>query len=360
LGGRARMINFRFKKRTCGAGIGRYDKDHFLKNLLTELGMPIIPQKTNMKIYNIYTQTFSNQSTSKLKKILHHLKTQYNQQKNMNQKLDFKNFFLLHYSIDDYNWFKHQIGYTDFEQADILDTLDDYGFDDTFNDNDIFPVDWNQLISKLKSSLKYTKILRNSNVNNIDIFKKCVTINPNQKFHYSQLFFAGTKLSFASLFSKYSIFSEYINQIGTQPFLRHYIHTIPKMKFEHTTYINNSFQKIISFPDNVYMIYADNESAIVSNSMTNNEMEYLLHTKIDEHKKCFHLVGTHFYYPLIKNKWSSRKDFIHDLQKCNQHVFFIGEMISIHQGWTEGALSSVESVLQQYFSKSFKEINKNF
>jgi hypothetical protein len=107
-------------------------------------------------------------------------------------------------------------------------------------------------------------------------------------------------------------------------------------------YLNNSLQKIIPFSKNVYMMsYSDNENALLSNMMKKQDV---FQTKILKMKKCFHTIGTHFYYPLDE-KWNSRQEFIQDVQTGLKDIYIIGEMISIHQGWTEGALQSVESIL---------------
>lgn len=347
LGGRLKMIRFLNKKRVCGAGIGRYHKDTLLKKLLIQMKMPIIPKKTNVILFDIFKKKFFKQSIRQIKKILTTLKMNY---KKFRSTLDFKNYFLCHYSEDKYNWFKHQIGYTDYEYADIVDTLNDYGFEDVFTDNEIFGIDWDLLINKLKSSLQFTKIITNDPVCCIDTYNRYIITENKNKFKYSDVFIAGTKETFSSLFQNDEIYSHFISQIGIQSFLRLYIQTDKKLPFDNTTYINNSLQKIIPFGNNEYMIsYSDNENAEITNRMSLHTIENMFNVKITDYKKCFHLIGTHFYYPLNK-RWQTRIDFISDLQQTNKYIHFIGEMISTDQGWTEGALTSVEYILKNFLT----------
>jgi hypothetical protein len=65
--------------------------------------------------------------------------------------------------------------------------------------------------------------------------------------------------------------------------------------------------------------------------------------------KCFYWkVGTHYYKPLNK-KYKSRKDFIDKCQNPQKNVFVVGEMISRNQGWTQGALESVNNIIDKLF-----------
>ena len=60
-------------------------------------------------------------------------------------------------------------------------------------------------------------------------------------------------------------------------------------------------------------------------------------------------VGTHYYEPLTGDdddgEFKTRVDFIHKAQNPMKGVIVVGEMVSRHQGWVEGALESVDSVI---------------
>ena len=55
-------------------------------------------------------------------------------------------------------------------------------------------------------------------------------------------------------------------------------------------------------------------------------------------------IGTHYYEPL-HGDFKNREDFIHHAQRPCNNMVVVGEAVSIHQGWVEGALESVHSVI---------------
>jgi hypothetical protein len=56
-------------------------------------------------------------------------------------------------------------------------------------------------------------------------------------------------------------------------------------------------------------------------------------------------IGTHYFKPLDKTKYKNREQFINEAQHPENGILVVGEAISTNQGWTEGALESVKSVL---------------
>jgi hypothetical protein len=110
----------------------------------------------------------------------------------------------------------------------------------------------------------------------------------------------------------------------------------------------------------VYMIaYSDNEDAKVlkdrlKNTPKNREFFCdLLEESLAIPKGSLDLIaikdyywpiGTHYYEPL-RGKFKNRKEFIKEAQNPMQGMLIVGEMISMNQGWTEGALESVEAVV---------------
>jgi hypothetical protein len=112
----------------------------------------------------------------------------------------------------------------------------------------------------------------------------------------------------------------------------------------------------------IYMIaYNDNEPAkILSKYIENTEknrdywcrlLEKSLGIEKDSLKMYSLLdyywkIGTHYYKPLSE-KYSDRKEFIHIAQRPMNGMFIVGEMISINQGWTEGALESVDAIMKE-------------
>ena len=54
--------------------------------------------------------------------------------------------------------------------------------------------------------------------------------------------------------------------------------------------------------------------------------------------------GTHYYEPL-KGPYKTRNAFINAAQNPEKNILVVGEVVSKHQGWVEGALESVDAVL---------------
>ena len=56
-------------------------------------------------------------------------------------------------------------------------------------------------------------------------------------------------------------------------------------------------------------------------------------------------IGTHYYEPLDPAKHKTRKEFIEKAQHPRHGILVVGEAVSMHQGWVEGALESVEKIM---------------
>ena len=59
-------------------------------------------------------------------------------------------------------------------------------------------------------------------------------------------------------------------------------------------------------------------------------------------------VGTHYYTPTS----GLRRDFINKAQHPMPGMLVVGEVVSSNQGWTEGALDSVDKVLTKQWITS--------
>jgi len=62
-------------------------------------------------------------------------------------------------------------------------------------------------------------------------------------------------------------------------------------------------------------------------------------------------IGTHYYSPLT-SEFNNRKDFIRKAQHPEPGMLVVGEVVSNDQGWSEGALDSVEKVLTKKWIES--------
>jgi hypothetical protein len=127
------------------------------------------------------------------------------------------------------------------------------------------------------------------------------------------------------------------------------------------TIVPGPLHKLIPLQNGVFMIaYTDNEGALflkdhLDNNVDNRRFfEDLLEKSLGIPKNLLDLIaiksyywpiGTHYYSPL--KGFSSRELFIHNIQHPSPNMLVVGEAVSRKQGWTEGALESVEEVVNK-------------
>ena len=99
--------------------------------------------------------------------------------------------------------------------------------------------------------------------------------------------------------------------------------------------------------------YADNKNAdkLYNNFLNIEYLENLIKEalnidaiKIIKFVSYYREIGTHYYKPL-SNIYKSRLDFINQAQHPKENIIVVGEVVAEDQGWTEGALSSVNKIL---------------
>ena len=163
--------------------------------------------------------------------------------------------------------------------------------------------------------------------------------------------------------------NELYRQIHGQPFLRLYgkfnkkSTAIMQKYVPQYTIVPGPLQKIIPIDSEkgVYMIaYSDNENAnVLKDHLKNTAENRSLFCNLIEKsigipndslqlvaiKDFFWPIGTHYYEPLDKLYFKTRDQFLKKAQHPEKGMLVVGEAVSRYQGWVEGALESVESVL---------------
>jgi hypothetical protein len=290
----------------------------------------------------------------------------------------FKQFAKSYLGAKLYNDFITNVGYTDYENEDVYQTLYKYGMDDNSAGWTGLDIPWKQLIQKLVHTIGSNHVRSSSNV---------VSITPNQnsgindgfgfelltekgtKYYCGKVIIATTITGIQKLLPQYKIY----NHIKPQPFLRLYA-KFPKESAEimrhlvpEYTIVSGPLQKIIpiSLDKGVYMIaYSDNNNAILlkdhlENTAKNREFFCDLLTKtlklpentlqITALLNFYWPVGTHYYTPLDH---TLRAEFINKAQHPMPNMLVVGEVVAPNQGWTEGALDSVKKVLTKQWIKN--------
>jgi thioredoxin reductase len=380
IGGRAGSETFYGSEIETGAGIGRKKKDKLLLKLVNQFQLTSQEFNINPKVINKIKKIDINE-------VMNYLKSNYKNIKNIknikNNKNIFnisgssfgrdknKNFNFKHFAIniigeEEYKNFILNTGYTDYENADVYETLYNYGMEDNTCCWKAFSVPWRELVLKLYHHIGIEHFKFSNNV--IDIQKKShqFIINTENKKQYlcNKVIIASTIDTIKKLLPNHPIY----NNIAGQPFSRIYAKldkkSIPIMKeyIKETVILTGPLQKIISInPDNgIYMIaYNDNDNAIalknyLKNIKSNREFyERLLENSlgISENslgiiaiKSFYWNIGTHYYKPL--------KDSLDKIQTPEKGILVVGEAVSHKQGWVEGALESVKSVVTKKWIKN--------
>ena len=351
LGGRTRMETFHSHKVVTGAGVGRFPKDVLLRQLVeASTGKPVTPIPSTLCYqfeHPVYTLDIIRKLGQKKKFIQQHRST-----------MTFRDFFLSFYSVEEYTKFCDSNGFTDFERADIVDTLYDYGFEDNVPGTHIFKIDWNHLVRYLRRSLHHTTIHLRTEVASYDhrmgLGATIISVKSKKgkEFCAKNLIFAGS--------IEHYPFPVVHQQIGYNSFLRMYSYTLPKkeekLHRQGMTYYSNPLQKSIYLSPTLRTIsYSDNEKALEMMRLSPNQIKTLAGYDYEDSVQYFWERGTHFYRPLSP-QFKNRQEFIRYAQHPAPCIFLVGECISQNQGWTEGALESVLAIEKYWVLKN----NKSF
>lgn len=335
VGGRVRTKMFAGAKVTQGAGVGRARKDRALHNLLRKLGVP--HRSHPMQIgYASVAEYDVGAALARLEAAAPDIRS----------PVTFRSFATSVLGAADYKRFVDRVGYTDFEDADALYTLKHYGFEDTYNSDMSAKtfLDWDDLVDKISSGLE---IFRKCNVRSVDPERKRVVCADGTSFTAKdRLVLAVPASTLRSLFpSKYQC-------VQGQPFTYVYAQlsadsTLPASGY---TVVPAPLRKVIPMDPSrrVYMIgYADNADALVLRSKKDpaffeRELRRAFPTSRVKIEKMWHkhwAAGTHFFHPYFPA--STTRALLHRLQNPHPNVTVVGEAVSEHQGWVEGALQSV-------------------
>ena len=335
LGGRTHMETFHSHKVVTGAGVGRFPKDKLLQKLVeASTGKKVEPVKTLVS-YQFKEPCYTLQYIESLKE----KKTWITQHRSTH---NFKQCFLRFFPEKDYHKFCDSNGFTDFEQADIVDTLYDYGFEDNVPGHHIFPIDWNRLVRHLRKQFERTTVRLDSEVVSYERTDRSDFVVVTTKGRE----YTGKNVIFAGFVDKYP-FPEVRAQVGYNRFLRMYSYSREENDHLHQggmTYYDNILQKSIYISPTIRtMSYSDNKNADQVMKTPLSRLKEMAGYEFDDVVKFYWEHGTHYYKPLSAT-WKNRDEFIRYAQNPEAGMYLVGECISKNQGWTEGALESVRAV----------------
>ena len=336
LGGRIKMDEINDVDIPTGAAYLRWDKDKSLIKLINDLDIKISPYELKMD------KTFQESDIDKIfKKLKNNLKDY------SRDKINFKKYATEVLGKEDYQNLINMMGYSDFEKADFEDTVMNYGLDDNVSGNKMVNIDCNKLISKLVKSIGNKRIVLNKEVKDIKSINNSFIIDCGDKITCKKVIVA-TQISSVKKLIKKDIYKE----IESQEFIKIFAKVDGLESVKNYTIVDSPLRKVIPVKNDVYCIaFSDNKDAIYLNNQNNSQIEKLLKVNFDikgisNMKKFFWEEGTHYYKPL-SNDWKSRKEFIKNAQRPDKNIFVVGECVSQKQGWVNGALETVDSVIDE-------------
>ena len=342
IGGRVKVVKFDGIDVVAGAGILRLKKDKLMYRLCRELEVTT----------NIYKTIFSYSFDDPLNilDIINELKINLKFFNDRN-KINFSKYAKSILGTKKYNKFVLTCGLSDFEKADVIDTIYDYGFDDCVSGYDAVSFKWQELLDSFYEILK-NDIILSSPVKKIEYTKDGKFIIKNTI--YDKVIIATGIDSIREYFLKDKIYKN----IEIQPFVRLYVKlNKPISGYKKIIVTEKPFQKIIEMDKEkrIYMIsYCDNKIAnkwkqvsdlkkVVKNGL---KKIFGMDVKVLKSKLIFWKLGTHYFKPL-PNEYKNRDEFLNIAQNPIKNMYIIGEAFSRNQGWTEGSLESVEKIFME-------------
>jgi hypothetical protein len=356
VGGRAYDVEFEGVNVDLGAGVIR-EGDARLKHLLKELGISTVEFKSSANY------KFDYFNVSKLETTLREKARKYRDEI-LEHRLTFREFLFNYFKPEHANKIIYQWGFTDQLETDVFDVLENYYISDIdYKEQRYASIigGWNRLVNKLKSGLEVkheaVRVVKKINDNSYkyrvianitEIDTKCV-VSAVDIGGFNKIQFVGVDTTAIS------------SAVGGIEFVRIYakcdesIDLLPEFAI-----VESPISKIIVIDrkHKVFMsVYADNQNAVYWKNMddeklklcVNRHLARALNVDIPEIKsilKKYWDVGVHYYKPRSMAEDSDIRIMVHDLQRVDDGLFAIGEMLSTHHGWTEGAVESVDMTIK--------------
>ena len=366
LGGRVEEVNFHNNMIKLGAGIAAKHNKHLLK-LLAILKIKYNVFKGDIGLINdsdYYTKQYHNKLIKKIK-----IKVKELQDKNIKYNhLTIKEFLYKYFDKKDIDNYLMHCEYNDYLESDVDYHIKYYPIsDNVYSSYNIIYLEWQDLVNKLIKNIKEKKgiIKKNYEVSNIIKDTNNDLFIINNTYYAKKIIFAVTLKPLIKLSHKL-IDIDYSKYLGSVPFVRIYTYHKNGHNYDKDRYTilanKNPLQKIIIITDKILMAsYSDDINAlywkkfldknynIVNKKELIEKVEYYLHkihpniSKIDDILIKYWDEGVHYLYPL---KGQNIKDVLYKLSNPADNIQVIGEILSLKQGWIEGAIESVDRTIR--------------
>lgn len=321
IGGRIAWDNFNGVEIATGAGVGRYNKDKLLLELLQE--------------FDISYHVSETRGISSVEAVIKKLNDSRALIKHGGADT-FRSFGIRVLGAYEYKRFVKDIGYSDFENFEADTALKHYGFEDMYEKHKIFQFSWKNLINHLKRGMHIKK-----NTSVIKIKNGLVTakdVGGSLQIYDASHIFVGVTINCLR-----KLFPGIYPGIHSQHFIRIYVELNKHLPYlTHYTICDNILQKVIPIKDKLYMIYADNKNADALRPLSRKELSVLLQTEfkdteiqIIEKRKYYWKEGTHYHSEALVGGRPEPGVTLPD------NITIIGELLSKNQGWCGPVLQNI-------------------
>jgi hypothetical protein len=372
-GGRTRMFEFGGQMVPSGAYGIDPDKDVHMVKLLERMGLP---SKRSSERSNEHEEPYI--TSVDLMAVVNRMASEVTTE---NRHLNTKTFMIERLGAKAYNDFVVANGFRDFELECITDSINHYGFDDNMPGASLIGVNWNDLWDTLAKDMNIEyNVVAQSIIKNGDHSEGQYGVTSFDKVYYANRIIIATDISTVkTLLPMMPIY----NQVHMQPFIRVYGRFNKKGRDIMKKYVKGSIlvasplQRIIPMnPDSgLYMLaYADNANSELLSYYTVNDAETCatLETMVTDSLSCPSLKGSlqeiraYYKYPgthnfsygggdvrpdhVLEDSYNNRIQMLHEAQRPLPNIWVVGECVSLRQGWVEGSLSSIYSVIDDIFN----------
>ena len=357
IGGRMGVEMFYNTPLSIGAGIGREDKNPKLIQLCKELDINLTPSNKSTVDYSADIRSRVPNPRAFYLDTIKTLRREYRKDPVIST---FRQFATRILGQTVYRQFVEVSGYSDYEDADVYETLYNYSMDDNTGGWPKLSIPWTELLDKLVAKIGAQNIRTSANVQgikNVATSYEILLEGQIKTIPCRNVIVATTIDTVKRLFPRQV---DIYNHIRGQSFLRVYAKFDKKSadimrEHIHTyTIVSGPLQKIIPMnpEEGVYMVaYSDNASAEMLKGKSKQVFCDLLERSLGIAAGSLHIIGlkeyyweigTHYFTPMARQQ---RKRFLYEAQNPMAGVFVVGEAFSTYQGWVEGALESVDAIL---------------
>ena len=352
-GGRVLEGCFHHKKVPMGAKIGATFNKHLMR-LLKRINIKYKPlnEKT----------TIISKDPIDMRHMVHMIVNKYNILNKKNLKtMSAKDFIIKYLGEDFFHIYSKFAEYTDFFHESIGNYIKYYPIKDhipTISNKNIVKINWTKMVLRLYNIItahgkKKNKMIRNYTVKKI--IKKDNYYIIDNKYKTKKIIFAVTINALLKIATNNNIFktTDYKKYIGSVPFIR--IYTYHKnghnLNIDPYNIVDSRLHKIMNITNKILTIMeVDNINAKYWKKFIGNKKLLIKHIK-KEVKKLLNrdividdilisnwLDAVHYIKP---SKYTSLQ-IIKKLINPAPNIYVCGEMISLKQGWVEGAIESVD------------------